>query len=88
LGQKTVDALEKAWTIGKTMDVTNAPELCDIVNGKAIGRKDDNEVNCFLNNIGLGFQFSAVAGRVYELAKEKKVGKELPLDWFTQPVHP
>jgi len=88
LGQKPVDALEKAWTIGKEMNLSGVPELCDIITGKAVARQDDRETNCFLNNIGLGFQFSAVAGRVYELASEKGVGKELPLDWFTQPVHP
>jgi len=88
LGQKPVDALEKAWTTGKEMNLDGVPELCDLITGKAAARQDDSETNCFLNNIGLGFQFSAVAGRVYELAREKGVGKELPLDWFTQPVHP
>ncbi|MEW6672519.1 MAG: ornithine cyclodeaminase family protein [Thermodesulfobacteriota bacterium] len=88
LGKKPVDALEKAWKTGMKMDLTDVPELCDLITGKAVSRQDDGETNCFLNNIGLGFQFSAVAGRVYELARKKGVGKELPLDWFTQPVHP
>lgn len=88
LGQKPVEALEKAWTIGKAMDLSAVPELCDLVTGKAISREDESETNCFLNNIGLGFQFAAVAGRVYELARAQGAGKELPLDWFTQPVHP
>lgn len=88
LGQKPVEALEKAWKVGKKLDLTEVPELCDLITGKTASRKDENEANCFLNNIGLGFQFSAVAGRVYELAKSQGVGKELPLDWFTQPVHP
>ena len=88
LGMKKVDALEKAWKTGRGLDLTNVPELCDVVTEKVKARVNDSEINCFLNNIGLGFQFSAVAGKVYELAREKGLGKELPLDWFTQPVHP
>jgi len=88
LGGQPVDALEKAWKVGKKMDLTAVPELCDLITGKAVCRRDDRETNCFLNNIGLGFQFAAVAGRVYELARAEGVGRELPLDWFTQPVHP
>jgi len=88
LGQRKVDALEKAWQTGKQMDLTEVPELGELITGKKTGRQGDGETNCFLNNIGLGFQFAAVAGRVYELAKAQGVGKEFPLDWFTQPVHP
>ena len=88
LGQKKVAALEKAWATGKDLDLTDIPLLADIVTGKEIARQSESETNCFLNNIGLGFQFAAVAGRVFERAKEKKIGHELPLEWFTQPVHP
>jgi ornithine cyclodeaminase/alanine dehydrogenase-like protein (mu-crystallin family) len=88
LGQKKVDSLEKAWSTGKQMDLTHLPELGDLITGKKSPRENNDETNCFLNNIGLGFQFAAVAGRVYELAREKGIGKEMPLDWFTQPVHP
>lgn len=88
LGQKKVEALEKAWATGKDLDLTDIPLLEDIVTGKEISRQSEGETNCFLNNIGLGFQFAAVAGKVFERAKEKKIGRELPLDWFTQPVHP
>jgi ornithine cyclodeaminase/alanine dehydrogenase-like protein (mu-crystallin family) len=88
LGEKKVAALEKAWSSGREIDLNFVPELSDIIGGREPGRKSKDEITCFLNNIGLGFQFASVAGKVYELAQERGAGKELPLDWFTQPVHP
>jgi ornithine cyclodeaminase/alanine dehydrogenase-like protein (mu-crystallin family) len=40
-----------------------------------------------LNHLGLGLQFSAAAARVYELAREKGLGRELPTEWFSQDEH-
>ena len=42
----------------------------------------------FVNNIGLGAQFAAVGAKVYAAAKARGMGREVPLDWFTQDVHP
>jgi hypothetical protein len=33
-----------------------------------------------------GAQFFAVAGKVYELAKERGLGKEIPTEWFLQDI--
>jgi ornithine cyclodeaminase/alanine dehydrogenase-like protein (mu-crystallin family) len=66
----------------------NAPELKDIMGGKAQGRKSPEEATCFINNIGLGIQFAAVGHAVYLEAKAKGVGKEIPTDWFLETVHP
>jgi alanine dehydrogenase len=65
-----------------------APELKDVIGGRLSGRKSKNEVTCFINNIGLGIQFAAVAGAIYEAAKAKGVGREIPTDWFLESVHP
>lgn len=70
------------------IDLENKPELAALVAGKVAGRRDDRQVTCFCNNIGLGFQFAAVGARVLELARQKGVGRELPVEWFTQNVHP
>ena len=35
----------------------------------------------------MGAQFAAV-GKVYDAAKAKGAGREVPLGWFTQDVHP
>jgi ornithine cyclodeaminase/alanine dehydrogenase-like protein (mu-crystallin family) len=40
-----------------------------------------------LNHLGLGVQFTAAAARIYQLAKENNVGRELPGQWFAQDEH-
>jgi ornithine cyclodeaminase/alanine dehydrogenase-like protein (mu-crystallin family) len=57
-------------------------ELGDLVNGKCRGRKNDTEITFFKNNTGMGIQFAATARKMYEKAKEKGIGTELPLDLF------
>ena len=64
------------------------PTIAQIIAGKQIGRKRDNEITCFVNNLGMGIQFAAVGAKVLELARAKGVGHELPTEWFTQSVHP
>jgi alanine dehydrogenase len=48
------------------------------------GRTSDNQVTCFLNPLGLGYQFAAVGSVIYKRAKEQGRGHELPTDWFTE----
>ena len=57
-------------------------ELGDLANGTCRGRQDDQEITFFKNNTGMGIQFAATARKMYEKAKEKGVGAELPLDLF------
>lgn len=68
-------------------DWRDKPELSEIMAGMATGRKRDADVTCMLNHLGLGLQFSAAAARVYELAKARGLGRELPTDWFCQDEH-
>jgi len=65
-----------------------APELKDLVAGNAAGRQSAEEITCFNNNIGLGIQFAALGKAVFEDAKSKGMGKEIPTDWFLETVHP
>jgi ornithine cyclodeaminase/alanine dehydrogenase-like protein (mu-crystallin family) len=64
------------------------PTLPDLLCGRIKGRESDRQITGFVNNIGLGAQFAAVGAKVYEAAKAKGIGREVPLDWFTQDVHP
>ncbi len=64
------------------------PELWEVVNGSAIGRKDDSEITLFVNNNGIGLQFSAAGAAALRMAEEKNLGTDLPIDWFVQTVHP
>jgi ornithine cyclodeaminase/alanine dehydrogenase-like protein (mu-crystallin family) len=57
-------------------------ELGELVTGKCRGRKDEKEITLFKNNTGMGIQFAATARLVYEKAKEKGIGAELPLELF------
>ena len=68
-------------------DWRNKPELSEIMAGKAAGRKNDADVTCMLNHLGLGLQFSAAAARIYELAKARGLGRDLPGEWFCQDEH-
>ncbi|MBI2305278.1 MAG: ornithine cyclodeaminase family protein [Chloroflexi bacterium] len=63
-------------------------DLKELVTGRLLGRTDDGQTTCFLNNIGMGVQFAAVGARVYQLAREKGLGREIDTDWFLQTVHP
>ncbi len=63
-------------------------DLSEVVAGKARGRADPRDIVVFKNNVGIGLQFAAVAPRVYELARAKKIGRELPAEWFLQKMKP
>lgn len=59
--------------------------LCDVLLGRAAGRENSEEVNYF-NSEGTGVQFAAVAEAIYEQARNRGLGKELPGDWFLQEI--
>ncbi len=63
-------------------------ELPRAIIGAVQGRRTPNESTVFVNNVGQGLQFAAVAQQVYRKALEKGVGRTLPTEWFTQDVHP
>lgn len=62
------------------------PTLADVVAGTVTTRADDAEVTCFVNNIGLGMQFTAVGAKLLEHAQARGLGREFPTEWFTQNV--
>jgi len=50
-------------------------------------RRSAPEQVTFFHNLGLlGFQFAAVAAKVYNLAREKGIGMELSTDPFLQDI--
>jgi len=81
-------AEKKGWGLGAGIDFNRLPALPDLIAGKTRGRQSAAEVTCFINNLGLGYQFAAAGSVVYRKAKEAGLGHELPTDWFTQDVHP
>ena len=78
----------RGWAASDAIDFAKLPTLPDLVIGRAESRQSDDEVTCFLNNLGLGYQFAAAGSVVYRKAKASGMGHELPTDWFTEDVHP
>jgi len=82
------DQEPRGWSKAAELDFQKLPTLPELIVGKAEGRKSEEEVTCFMNNIGLGYQFAAAGSVVYRKAKANGIGHELPTDWFTEDVHP
>jgi alanine dehydrogenase len=57
-------------------------ELGELVNGNCRGRQSAQEITFFKNNTGMGIQFAVTARKMYDKAKEKGIGTELPLELF------
>jgi len=72
----------------RAIEWKSLPTLPDLLTGRIKGRESDSQITGFVNNIGMGAQFAAVGKKVYDAAKAKGAGREVPLDWFTQDVHP
>ncbi|TAN24845.1 MAG: ornithine cyclodeaminase family protein [Actinomycetota bacterium] len=92
-GTDPIDLLEQgiekeAMTESEDVWAKALPELQEVVSGSAIGRRTDDEITLFVNNNGLGLQFSAAGAAALKLADEKGLGIDLPIDWFVQTVHP
>lgn len=70
------------------IDWDSLPSLEDIMAERVRGRETDGQITGFVNNIGLGAQFAAVGKRVYDLARAQGLGRELPVEWFLEDIHP
>ena len=78
----------KGWGNASEIDFKKLPTLPDLIAGRTPARTSQTEITCFMNNLGLGYQFAAAGSVVYRRAKEQGLGHELPTDWFTEDVHP
>ena len=68
------------------VDMASHPHLVDIIAGRACGRTDDNQKTFFINEGTQGLQFVSAAGKAYEIAKAKGLGREIPTEWFLQNI--
>jgi ornithine cyclodeaminase/alanine dehydrogenase-like protein (mu-crystallin family) len=69
----------------KAVDAGKVIYLKDILAGQK-GRLADRDITYSERGNLQGAQFHAVAGRVYELARERGIGRELPTEWFLQDI--
>jgi alanine dehydrogenase len=68
--------------------VAGTPDLADVVSGRVEARTKPNERVVFLNPVGTGLQFAAVAKHILSAAERENVGERLPTGWFTEDMHP
>jgi ornithine cyclodeaminase/alanine dehydrogenase-like protein (mu-crystallin family) len=60
--------------------------LADLLSGKANGRSSPQQITYSERGNIQGAQFFAVAAKVYELARAKGLGREIPTDWLLQDI--
>ena len=60
--------------------------LADLVSGKATGRTNSDQITYSERGNLQGAQFFAVAGKIYEAAKQAGLGREIPTEWFLQDI--
>jgi ornithine cyclodeaminase/alanine dehydrogenase-like protein (mu-crystallin family) len=58
----------------------------DVQAGRAPGRTSPEQVTLFINTGTQGLQFASVAGRVFQLARERGLGTRMPTEWFLQDI--
>ncbi|HQT64800.1 MAG: hypothetical protein B7Z75_06545 [Acidocella sp. 20-57-95] len=78
----------KGWRVTQAVDFAKLPLLTDLIAGRATGRATQDEITCFINNLGLGYQFAVTGALLYAKAKATGAGRDLPTDWFTETEHP
>jgi len=60
--------------------------LADLLSGAAAGRTSADQISFSERGNIQGAQFHAVAGKVYELAAARGLGREIPTSWFLQDI--
>ncbi len=60
--------------------------LADLLSRRKKGRTSPKQITYSERGNVQGAQFFAVAGKVYELAREKRLGREIPTDWLLQDI--
>ncbi|PPR09443.1 MAG: hypothetical protein CFH41_02473 [Alphaproteobacteria bacterium MarineAlpha11_Bin1] len=70
--------------LANEIGLRDLPTLPDILSGMTPGRSSNEQITCFLNILGLGYQFAAVGSVIHWKAKEYGIGEDIPTDWLTQ----
>lgn len=88
---QSIPDIAEGWHHPITREVApvwDLPTISQLVNGQHRGRVKEDAISCFCNNVGLGLQFAAVGSEVLARAREARVGREIPTEWFLESVHP
>jgi len=57
-------------------------EIGDVIVGNHVGRMNNQQISVYKNN-GLAIEFVALASKVYQLAKDRGLGEEIPAHYFS-----
>jgi alanine dehydrogenase len=77
--QSTIEAGDLIQAFGSnTSRWASVRELADIVAGKTPGRTNQNQITLFKSN-GLAIEDVVVGGRVYETARKRGMGRDIPM---------
>ena len=60
--------------------------LAELLDGRRAGRASDAQVTYSERGNLQGAQFYAIAGHIYEQARSRGLGRELPTEWFLQDI--
>jgi ornithine cyclodeaminase/alanine dehydrogenase-like protein (mu-crystallin family) len=60
--------------------------LADLASGKVLGRTNAEQITYSERGNLQGAQFFAIAGKIYEAAREAGLGREIPTEWFLQDI--
>jgi ornithine cyclodeaminase/alanine dehydrogenase-like protein (mu-crystallin family) len=61
--------------------------LEDLLVERVKGRESADEITMYMKGMGTGTEFTATAKKVYDSARAKGLGREIPGDWFSQVTH-
>lgn len=86
-GEKPVPKFANRDRGDPRVDWEQVPGLADVLAGGLPGRGDPTDVTVFYNR-GMGIQFAAVGRALYDVAKARDLGRELPTELFTQVYRP
>ena len=84
-GRKMLRAHKHSGGVVKLIGEDRVIYLKEILEGKK-GRRSPDEITYSERGNLQGAQFHALAGCVYELAKEQGVGRKIPTEWFLQDI--
>lgn len=57
-------------------------DLGEVLIGRNAGRGDDRQIVYYKSNTGVGIQFAAAGGLIYDACRKRGLGRELPTEWF------
>src|SRR5438445_13467155 len=99
-GPQSHSGKHEAYVAGRREDLTVVPlahrsppiprqkliRFKDLLEGRVQGGSNNEQIISMGGGGVQGIQFASIGGLTYHLAKEKRLGREFPTDWFLQDI--